>query len=70
MLPIVPQPAIEGAIAMSFEGKQQRQRDHFARVKGGLGMLGYVKHLVINMAKQVNDKIFGRHWILLSELGS
>jgi hypothetical protein len=63
--PIISQPAVEGAITTSFEGKQQRQRDYFARVKGGLGMFYYVKHLVINMAKQGNDKIFGRHWILL-----
>ena len=58
MKPIVSQPAVEGAITPSFEGKQQSQRDHFARVKSGLGMFFYVKHLVINTAKQINDKIF------------
>jgi len=55
------QPAIKGAIANPFEGEQNGNRDHFAGIETGLGMLLRLRHLVIHTAKQVDDKIFGSH---------
>ena len=52
------QPAIKGAIGHAFEGKQNANRDHFAGIEYGLGMLLRLWHLVIHTAKQVDDKIF------------
>jgi len=61
-LPVVSlQPAIKGAIAHPFEGEQNGQRDHFAGIETGLGMLLRIWHLVIYTAKQVNDKMLGSH---------
>ena len=55
------QPPIEGTIANPFEGEQDGNRDHFAGIEPGLGMLLCVWHLVIHAAKQVDDKILGSH---------
>jgi hypothetical protein len=69
MLPVILQPAIESVIATPFKGKKQGNCDSLTGCKGGLGMFRRVKHLVIHLAEQFNDKIFGRHWILLSGFG-
>ncbi len=55
------QPAIKGAIAHPFEGKQNGNRNDFAGIETGLGMLLSLGHLIIHTAKQVDDKIFGSH---------
>ena len=55
------QPAIKGAIAHAFEGEQHGNRDHFAGIEIGLGMLLGIRHLLIHTAKQVDDKIFSSH---------
>jgi len=69
MPPIIFQPAIEGPITTPLESKEQGDGDNFARKKHCLRMFGGKKHLVIHLAEQFNDKIFGRHWILLSGFG-
>jgi hypothetical protein len=69
MQPVVFQPAIKGPIATSFERKKQSDGDNFTGKKRGLRMFGPIKHSVIHLAEQFDDKIFGRHWILLSVLG-
>jgi hypothetical protein len=67
MQPVVFQPAIKGSIATSFKGKEQGKSDHFTGKKRCLGIFGRIKHLVIHLAEQFDNKIFGRHWILLSD---
>jgi hypothetical protein len=54
-------PAVESTIANSFEGEEQPQRDHFTRVKVGEGVFGYISHYIIYSAKELCDKLLGRH---------
>jgi len=50
------QPTVKGPIANTFEGEQNGNRDHFAGIKMGLGMLLRIRHLVIYTAKQLDGK--------------
>lgn len=63
------QPAVEGAAADPFQGKQQAQRHHFARIQLRLAVLAYILHLIIYPTEQLSDKINRSHEVPLSLFG-
>src|SRR5215471_5235875 len=60
------QPAIEGAVAPTFEGMQEPQGDHLTGPEVRLGMFGDGAQLLIDLVEQGSDKRHGDHTALLS----
>src|SRR5262245_8611225 len=59
--PVPTHPAIEGAIAHAFEGKEHAQGDDLARPETRLGMFREALHGFVYPVEQLADKVFGRH---------
>jgi hypothetical protein len=59
--PVAPHPAIEGAIAHAFEGKEHAQGNDLAGPETGLGMFRDALHGFIYPVEQLADKVFGSH---------
>src|ERR671914_1398912 len=62
-LVVVGQPAIESPGAHAFDGVEQPDSDRLTGPQPGLGMLGYLGHLVVHLTKQLSDKIYGGHGV-------
>jgi hypothetical protein len=58
-------PAVKGSVTYSFESKEQSKCHHLTWVEAGLRVFGYILHQIIYSAKQLCDKILGRHEVLL-----
>src|SRR5215475_5991539 len=58
------QPAIKGAVAYTFEGMEQPQRDHLAGPEACFGVLGHGVQLLIDVVEQGGDKLWGGHRLL------
>src|SRR5262245_54975140 len=64
------QPAIEGAVAHTFQGMQQPQGDHLTGPEVRLRMFGDGAYLLIDLIEQRRDKIQCDHGLLHSSPGS
>ena len=60
------EPVIKHVKMASFEGEQDANRHHFTRIQAGLAMFGYVFHHIIDITKNLDDNVFGRHEVLHS----
>ncbi len=69
MFEVTLEPAIEGAVADSFDGEEQRPRGDFAWMKFGLGVLFNFGHRIIYTAEQFGDKVLGGHESSLLRFG-
>src|SRR5207247_1360328 len=59
------EPAVKGAEATAFQGKEQPDGDNLARIQMGIGTLIDMTQFVVYHAKQADDQLVRWHTVLL-----